>query len=652
MYTPSLEEFRARSEQGPLVPVYREVLADLETPVSAFLKLGARPHSFLLESVAGGEQISRYSFIGGDPFLVLKTKGQNVELTRDGRTERRKLAEGEDPLHVLKGLMAEFRCVKDPDLPPFCGGAVGYIGYDTVRFFERLPDLKPDDRGLPDCYFVFTDTLLIFDHVKHRIKVLCLARVGDDPEAAYEAAKEKIDHLVNQLRQPLRHPELTGGRRAGMISQLTTEALEETRPEEPVSTDPDGEYPVQGAVVRLAHTIIQQALLAGASEIRVEQQRAQTLVEARVGTELREIGRLPRRLYDNLAMRYKVMAGLSFTEGRYPKDQRIPVNYAGQDYDLFMSVEPTVSGERIIIRVEALPPDEAPTGDPLSLPAVSDGELQVRSIPSREEHAAAVLKGKEYIAAGDIIQVVLSRRMEVEVSSSPFQIYRALRSINPSPYMFLLQFEECQLIGASPEILVTERAGQVVTRPIAGTVRRGKTLEEDQQLEAQLLADPKERAEHIMLVDLHRNDIGRVCEYGSVHVDQLMVTEKYSHVIHIVSNVVGTLRPDKDAYDLIRATFPAGTLSGAPKIRAMEIIEELEPVKRGPYGGCIGYFSFTGDMDTAITLRTIVMKGQTAYVQAGGGIVADSDPEAEYQETVNKAGALMRAIEFAERGLE
>jgi anthranilate synthase component 1 len=495
MVTPTQAEFVERSQRGNLVPVYREILADLETPVSAFLKVGGQPHSFLLESVAGGEQISRYSFIGGDTFMVLKTKGRELEITREGRTERRELEDGEDPLHVLKGILAGFQFVKDPELPPFCGGAVGYIGYDAVRFFERLPDLKPDDRGLPDCYFALTDTLLIFDHVKHRIKVLCLARVGEDAEAAYTDAVEKIDRLAAQLRQPLPHPE------------------------------------------------------------------------------------------------------------------------------------------------------------PVSRPDAADGALTVRSIPSREEHEAAVLRAKEYIAAGDIIQVVISRRMEVDVASSPFQIYRALRSINPSPYMFFLQFEDCQLIGASPEILVTERAGQVVTRPIAGTVRRGKTREEDAELEAQLLADPKERAEHIMLVDLHRNDIGRVCKYGTVHVDQLMVTEKYSHVIHIVSNVVGELRPEKDAYDLIRATFPAGTLSGAPKIRAMEIIEELEPVKRGPYGGCIGYFSFSGDMDTAITLRTIVMKGQTAYVQAGGGIVADSDPEAEYQETVNKAGALMRAIEFAERGL-
>jgi anthranilate synthase component 1 len=542
MISPSREEFIEKARQGNLIPVYREILADLETPVSAFLKVTAggegvqafgrsgvqgatgadvggpnartpeRLNAFLLESVAGGERIGRYSFIGGDPFLVVKTKGAEVEIRRDGVTQRRKLEAGEDPLSVLKELMAGYRFVKDAELPPFCGGAVGYIGYDTVRFFERLPDMKPDDRGLPDCYFVLTDTLLIFDHVRHRIKVLCLARVDEDAEAGYAAAVEKIERLVARLRAPLPSFDSHGSRGTGHES--------------------------------------------GTAE---------------------------------------------------SEDSR---------------------------------------------PATRDAGLRVTSLSSREEHEAAILKAKEYIAAGDIIQVVLSRRMAVEVSASPFQIYRALRSVNPSPYMFFLQFEECQLIGASPEILVTERAGDVVTRPLAGTVRRGRTPEEDARLEAELLADPKERAEHIMLVDLHRNDIGRVCAYGTVGVDQLMVTEKYSHVIHIVSNVTGKLRPEKDAYDLIRASFPAGTLSGAPKIRAMEIIEELEPVKRGPYGGAIGYFSFSGDMDTAITLRTIVMQGRTAYIQAGGGIVADSDPAAEYQETVNKAGALVRAIEMAEAGLE
>ncbi len=492
MHQPAFEEFAARCGRASLVPVSREILADLETPVSAYLKLGNHPHAFLLESVAGGEQIGRYSFLGIEPFLVMKSWGRRVELTRGGETSVEELPDGRDPLHRLSELMEEHRCEPDPDLPPFCGGAVGYIGYDTVRFFERLPETNPDDRELPDCYFVFTDTLLLFDHVRHRIKAVCLARTDGDPAEAYRRATEKVDRMVERLKAPL-----------------------------------------------------------------------------------------------------------------------------------------------------ALTP-----------PTARSGPLATMSIPSREEHCAAVLRAKEYISAGDIIQVVLSRRIQADVTAPPFQIYRALRSINPSPYMFFLQFEECQLIGASPEILVTERAAHVVTRPIAGTVRRGRTPDEDARLEAQLLADPKERAEHIMLVDLHRNDIGRVCEYGSVVVDQLMVTEKYSHVIHIVSNVIGTLRPDRDAYDLIRATFPAGTLSGAPKIRAMEIIEELEPVRRGPYGGAIGYFSFNGNMDTAITLRTIVMQGQRAYIQAGGGIVADSDPDAEFAETEAKAGALVRALELAERGLE
>jgi len=552
MISPTREEFIEKSRQGNLIPVYREILADLETPVSAFLKLsgGARPdanahapaptaqHAFLLESVEGGERIGRYSFIGADPFLIVKTKGRDVEIRADGDTRRRQLAPGEDPLSVLQELMAGYRFVKSPELPPFCGGAVGYIGYDTVRFFERLPDTKPDDRGLPDCYFVFTDTLLIFDHVRHRVKVLCLARVNGDPGGAYDAALTKIDHLVTRLRGPL---------------------------------------PTIDCGVRSA--------------------------ECGVGSD----------------------------ERRTTNDGR--------------SDERAADSSSIVGRSSAV-------GAPHSALRTPHSAIGVRCLTTREEHEAAILKAKEYIAAGDIIQVVLSRRMQVEVTAPPFQVYRALRSINPSPYMFFLQFEECQLIGASPEILVTERAGHVVTRPIAGTVRRGRTPEEDARLEAQLLSDPKERAEHIMLVDLHRNDIGRVCEYGTVSVDELMVTEKYSHVIHIVSNVTGRLRPDKDAYDLIRASFPAGTLSGAPKVRAMEIIEELEPVKRGPYGGAIGYFSFSGDMDTAITLRTIVMQDGAAYIQAGGGIVADSDPAAEYQETESKAGALVRAIEMAEGGLE
>ena len=561
MVKPNLEEFRARAEQGNLVPVYREILADLETPVSAFLKIGGGAHSFLLESVAGGEQIGRFSFIGGDAFMILKTRGSEVEVRREGRTERRQLAEGEDPLHVLKDLMSGFRYVADPELPPFCGGAVGYLGYDAVRFFERLPDRTPDDRGLPECYFVFTDTLLVFDHVKHHIKVLCLARIDGDPDAAYARAIDKIECLVQRLREPV----------PGVDSR-----------------------------------------------------------QSAVGSRQPAVGG-----------RQSVVSSQPSVVSGQPSVVRGQQSGVSGQQSVVSSQQSVVSGQQSVV-----------SGQESGVSSRQPAELRVTSIPSRGEYEAAVLRGKEYISAGDIIQVVLSRRMAVEVSAPPFQIYRALRSVNPSPYMFFLQFEECQLIGASPEILVTERGGEVVTRPIAGTVRRGQTPQEDASLEAQLLADPKERAEHIMLVDLHRNDIGRVCEYGSVTVDQLMVTEKYSHVIHIVSNVIGRLRPDRDGFDLIRAAFPAGTLSGAPKIRAMEIIEELETVKRGPYGGCIGYFSFNGNVDTAITLRTIVMQGQTAYIQAGGGIVADSDPAAEFQETVTKAGALLRAVELAERGLE
>ncbi len=611
MYSPSLDEFVRRASEGNLIPVYRDVLADLETPVSAFLKVGGGPHSFLLESVSGGEQISRYSFISGSPFLVLKTRGRQVEMERDGRVERSEIPEGQDPLDVLRELMSAHRFVKDPDLPPFCGGAVGYIGYDTVRFFERLPDLKPDDRGLPDCYFVFTDTLLIFDHVSHRIKVLCLARVDGSPEYAYEAALKKIDRLIAQLRESLPYPS----------------TIDDLGDEDEAPPDEDARLWIHEAEkVPPLDRDREAALIASLADPEQAIQARRVLVASNL------------RLVVPLARSY---AGRGVGFARLLQLGQRGLETAAATYEPASVERFSSHAIRAVRRALNAALAERDTSD-----------LRVRSIPSRPEHEAAVLRAKEYIAAGDVIQVVLSRRMQVDVQCSPFQIYRALRSVNPSPYMFFLQFHDCQLIGASPETLVTERGGHVVTRPIAGTIRRGRNAEEDAVLEAQLLADPKEKAEHIMLVDLHRNDIGRVCLYGSVQVDQLMVTEKYSHVIHIVSNVVGKLRPDRDAYDLIRAAFPAGTLSGAPKIRAMEIIEELESVKRGPYGGVIGYFSFDGDMDTAITLRTIVMQGQTAYVQAGGGIVADSDPAAEFTETENKAGALLRAIELAERGLQ
>jgi anthranilate synthase component 1 len=498
MYVPTLEGFLEEAQRGNLVPVYREILADLETPVSAFLKLqeAENGYCFLLESVAGGENIARYSYLGTAPYQVFASKDRQVTITRGEQVEQFELPEGEDPLDVLSGLMKEYRFVPRPGWERFAGGAVGYLGYDLVRFFEDLPAENPDDLHLPDCQLMFADTMVIFDHVMHRVRVVTNAHITGDAQAAYWEALERIEQVVAALRKPLQVP------------------------------------------------------------------------EAR------------------------------------PSARRIPADSS------------------------ALP-----------------------STLTRAQHREAVLRAQEYIAAGDIIQVVLSHRMAAQVEMPPFDLYRALRAINPSPYMFYLSFGDLKIIGASPEILVTEDRGEVVTRPIAGTRRRGKTPEEDQALEQELLADAKERAEHIMLVDLHRNDLGRVCVPGSVQVDELMVVERYSHVMHLVSNVRGKLQADKDQFDLLRATFPAGTLSGAPKIRAMQIIEELEPVRRGPYGGAIGYFSFSGSMDTAITLRTIVMQGQTVYLQAGGGIVADSDPDAEYRETMMKAGALLDAIRFAEEGL-
>ncbi|MDO8683659.1 MAG: anthranilate synthase component I [Armatimonadota bacterium] len=495
VYYPDKEEFIRQSKQGNLVPVYREILADMETPVSAFRKIESGDYSFLLESVEGGERMARFSFLGSGASVIMRSKGRTVEVTDSSGGERIELKDGQDPLDVLKRLMAQYRFVPNPDLPRFCGGAVGYIGYDMVRFFEDLPDKTEDDLNMDDCVFLITDTLLIFDHVKHRLKVLCNAHVNGDAGAAYDAAIRKIDDLVYRMKQDV----------------------------------------------------------------------------------------------------------------------------------------PSNNDER----------DPSTTGPKPITPNFTKGEFE-----------EAVLACKEYIAAGDVIQVVLSQRLSAPVSAEPFDVYRALRSVNPSPYMYYLSYGDVKLIGSSPEILATEERGNVRVRPIAGTRPRGKTEEEDRQLEEELLADEKERAEHIMLVDLGRNDIGRVCRHGSVDVNELMTIERYSHVMHIVSNVQGRLMPSKDQFDVLRATFPAGTVSGAPKIRAMEIIEELEPTKRASYAGAIGYFSFSGDMDTCITIRTILIQNGTAYVQAGAGIVADSVPENEYQETMNKARAMIRALEMAESGLE
>ncbi len=496
MYLPSRDEFRQRARRGDLIPVYRAVLGDLETPVSAFLKLGSTDYAFLLESVEGGEKVGRYSFLGSEPYLIFQSKGRRLRIDAPDGTESRELPPGSDPLTVLKELLGRHRFVPSPELPRFCGGAVGYLSYDLVRFFERLPDGTADDLDLPDCMLVFTDTYLIFDHLRRKIMIMANAYVGDDPGAAYDAAVAKIDAMVERLARHMDRPHL-------------------------VSSPPS----------------------------------------------------------------------------------------------------------------------------PIAAPVAAQSNM------TREQFTAAVRRAKEYIAAGDAIQIVVSQRLSKPLRADPFEVYRALRSLNPSPYMYYLKYGDVKIIGSSPERLVSEEQGEVITRPIAGSRPRGASAQEDDALIAEMKADEKERAEHIMLVDLGRNDLGRVCEPGTVQVDTLMAAERYSHVSHMVSNVRGRLAAGKDQFDVLRACFPAGTVSGAPKVRAMEIIDELEPTRRGPYAGAIGYFSFSGNMDTAITIRTIVAKGDTAYVQAGAGIVADSVPEREYQETMNKAMALLRALEMAETGL-
>ncbi|MFA5093715.1 MAG: anthranilate synthase component I [Candidatus Omnitrophota bacterium] len=488
-YKPSKDEFIRLSRKGNLIPVFREITADLETPVSAFMKIDRGGYSFLLESVEGGEKIARYSFLGSNPYLVFKSKGRNVEITEGGKKKCFKTAS--DPLAEMKKVMQRYRFVRTGGLPRFCGGLVGFMGYDMVRFFENLPSKNPDNLGLPDSVFLLTDTILIFDHVMHKIKVVSNAFVDNDPSGAYNEAVRKIDALIKLMNVPLK------------------------------------------------------------------------------------------------------------------------VKYAG---------------------------DRRP-------------EPKVTSNFTREGFMGIVKKAKSYIRIGDIIQVVPSQRFATATRCKGIDLYRSLRMINPSPYMYYLKLGDMALIGASPELMVRCEDSTVELRPIAGTRPRGKTEEEERRLEKNLLSSIKERAEHIMLVDLGRNDIGRVCRYGSVKVSELMVIEKYSHVMHIVSECTGKLKPNKDMFDVIRATFPAGTVSGAPKVRAMEIIDELENTMRGPYAGLVGYFSFSGNTDTCINIRTIVLKGGMAYVQAGGGVVADSDPAREYQETVNKAKATIKAIEAAERGI-
>ncbi len=491
MYHPAFGEFKEKSKEGNLIPVYREILADLDTPVSAFMRINDGSHSYLLESVEGGEKWARYSFLGSNPSIVIKGNRERIEITSGGKKEV--IRDVSDPLEILKSIMEKYRPVQVEGLPRFFGGAVGYLSYDMVRYFEEIPDRKKDGIDLPDLYFVITDTILIFDNINQTIKVVSNAHIEDsDIEKVYKETTEKIDRIIRKLR--------------------------------------DGR---------------------------------------------------------NLESAKKI-------KGR---------------------TNPTFT----------------PNMD-------------------REHFCRMVNRAKEYIKAGDIFQVVLSQRFRTEVSSDPFDIYRALRVINPSPYMYYLHFDDIDIAGSSPEVLVRCEDRKIEVRPIAGTRRRGLSEDEDNRMMEELLADPKERAEHIMLVDLGRNDVGRVSETGKVSVNELMVVEKYSHVMHMVSNVHGILFQDKDSFGLIKACFPAGTVSGAPKIRAMEIIEELEPSRRGIYAGAVGYFSFSGNMDTCIIIRTILIKDRVAYIQAGAGIVADSDPEKEYQETVSKARAMVSAVEMAERG--
>jgi anthranilate synthase component I len=477
---PSLEEVKKLQSQGNVIPVYKSVIADFLTPVSAFLKLEKdRTHAFLLESIEGGERIARYSFLGGDPFLIKHFKdGKPPEFIQD-----------------LRSTMNRFKSVRLPNLPPFTGGAVGYFGYDMVRTIEDIPNTGVDDLGVDDAVLMFYKTVLAFDHLRHQIHIISNVIVDESNESIdvqYKKAVEEIERIEALLRAPLEMPPITRNER----------------------------------------------------------------------------------------------------------------------------------------------------------------DVVVRSNFEKKDYLAAVAKAKEYIAAGDIFQVVLAQRFEVDLPVSPFEIYRALRIVNPSPYMYFLKMPDTTIVGSSPEMLVRVRERELEYRPIAGTLPRGASQAEDEANAETLRNDEKERAEHIMLVDLGRNDLGRVSQYGTVRVEELMFLERYSHVMHLVSSLRGQLREGLDRWDSLMACFPAGTVSGAPKVRAMEIIDELEPTKRGVYAGAVMYADFSNNLDSCIAIRTLVVRGSKGYIQAGGGIVADSVPENEYMETVNKSRALIRAINLAQRGFE
>ncbi len=494
-FTPGIEQFRELTKQGNLIPVYTELIADAETPVSAFAKLDDGGYTFLFESVEKSEQTGRYSFLIVDPRIILESQGRTVRVTEDGKT--REFETKRDPLADLEELMARYKYVPLPDEPAefrtrFAGGAVGFLGYEMVRFFEpTVPPAPKDELGLPESLFVIADTILVFDHLKRRLRIVANALVNGDADAAYRDATRRIEELAGKLARPLQLPP----------------------------------FPVTPA----------------------------------------------------------------------PK------------------------------------------------PA------QATSNTTKEEYMGMVTRGQEYIRAGDVFQFVPSQRFETDYVGDRLTLYRALRVVNPSPYMFCMNFAgRFSLVGSSPEVHVRAIDRKIEIRPIAGTRKRGTTPEEDEANAADLLADPKERAEHLMLVDLARNDVGRASEYASVKVNDFMIIERYSHVMHIVSNVEGRLREDRSAYDVMRATFPAGTVSGSPKVRAMQVINEFEKSKRGVYAGAVGYFGFDGNSDSCIALRTVVLKDGKAYVQAGAGVVADSTPEGEYQETVNKAMGMMAAIARAQ----
>lgn len=488
---PDLREFKKKARQGNLIPVYCELRADTETPVSAFMKLHTSGNCFLLESVEGGEKWARYSFIGLKPSMIFTSKGSQVKIVKGKRVQR---MTSDNPMTALRDIMRSYSPVVTEGLPRFYGGAVGYVGYDMVRFFEHLPAIAKDDLGWPDAYFMITDILVIFDNIKHNVKVVANVHLDGSQrelDATYARAVASINAVIAMLTRPLR-----------------------TKPVQ---------NPAAGSAVS-----------------------------------------------SNL---------------------------------------------------------------------------------TKEAFASMVTKAQRYIRAGDIIQVVLSQRFSTQLRTDPFELYRALRVINPSPYMYFMHLDgHSAIVGSSPEVLVRLERDEIVVRPIAGTRPRGADEHEDRVLEQELRNDPKERAEHIMLVDLGRNDVGRVSEMGSVRVDDLMTVERYSHVMHLVSNVRGRLKKGKDSFDVFMACFPAGTVSGAPKIRAMEIIEELEPHRRGPYAGAVGYFGFSGNMDFCITIRTMLIQNGKIYIQAGAGIVLDSKPEREYQETLNKARGMLKAIRMAHGG--